>query len=302
MSLISIYGASVGGMSAAARLAVKGHDVHIYEHSNAAGSELLDLPNRITLPAALRDLFLKTGAPLEDSVTLVESEIAYDALLSNGSIFQMPGFGVTSTTRAIAAALGDHAARQWSDHIKQAARTWEGLHKHVENYPEYMAALQRAAKSSWLTKRKQTLRNPDLIAIRNASPFYTTSPVLVNLMPYIAATFGVYEVAGGLTNIATALQQRCESLGVVFHFSETAMSHAHDGNIVVIASTQPAGKELLNKYAQSSQHGVVSMQTNSPNVFIVGAQTYPGTDLAFAVLSGSMLANLIGSAHSNDAS
>ena len=65
-------------MAAAARLKVKGHDVTLLEQGSRFGGKLARYerdgfvfdtgPSLFTLPAVYRDLFLKTGKALEESV------------------------------------------------------------------------------------------------------------------------------------------------------------------------------------------------------------------------------------------
>jgi len=71
MAKISVVGAGIGGMSAAARLAKQGHQVTVFENSDQSGGKCrtewfgdyaFDTgPSLLTLPAVFRDLFLKTG-------------------------------------------------------------------------------------------------------------------------------------------------------------------------------------------------------------------------------------------------
>ena len=74
-------------MACAARLASKGHTVTVFEHNETWGGKLgyaehdgykFDTgPSLLTLPAVYRDLFLKTGAAIEDSIEIVDLETAF---------------------------------------------------------------------------------------------------------------------------------------------------------------------------------------------------------------------------------
>src|SRR5688500_18464906 len=87
MARIVVIGAGIGGLSVAARLATTGHDVVVCEQSQQVGGKLAAFsrdgftfdtgPSLLTLPAVYRDLFLKTGAPLEECVELVEIDPAF---------------------------------------------------------------------------------------------------------------------------------------------------------------------------------------------------------------------------------
>ena len=80
MSRVVVVGGGIGGLAVAARLARMRHDVTIVERSESVGGKLGEWsrdgfrfdtgPSLVTLPATLRDLFLKTGKPLEDVLDL----------------------------------------------------------------------------------------------------------------------------------------------------------------------------------------------------------------------------------------
>ena len=71
MAKVSVIGAGIGGLSVAARLAKKGHQVEIFEAADQSGGKCrtewfgdygFDTgPSLLTIPAVYRDLFLKTG-------------------------------------------------------------------------------------------------------------------------------------------------------------------------------------------------------------------------------------------------
>ena len=87
MARVVVIGAGMGGMAAAARLAVKRHDVTVMEQAGTYGGKLGTFerdrfvfdtgPSLLTLPAVYRDLFNKTGAGLDETVDLVELEPAF---------------------------------------------------------------------------------------------------------------------------------------------------------------------------------------------------------------------------------
>ena len=81
MTRVVVVGAGMAGLSVAARLATLGHDVVVCEQAHTWGGKLGTFsrdgftfdtgPSLLTLPAVYRDLFIKTGKPLEDSVDLM---------------------------------------------------------------------------------------------------------------------------------------------------------------------------------------------------------------------------------------
>ena len=73
---VVVIGGGLAGLAAAARLAKAGHQVELYEQSNALGGTWApyqldsgitvdDAPSIIGFPAPWRDLFRKSGRPLE---------------------------------------------------------------------------------------------------------------------------------------------------------------------------------------------------------------------------------------------
>jgi phytoene desaturase len=82
---IIIVGAGIGGLSAAIRLAARGHHVHILERQSQVGGKLNQVvvqgfsfdtgPSLITMPFVLRDLFQAAQRRLEDYLELVPLDI-----------------------------------------------------------------------------------------------------------------------------------------------------------------------------------------------------------------------------------
>ena len=73
---VVVIGGGLAGLAAAARLAKVGHDVELYERSEVLGGTWApyqlpggvtvdDAPSIIGFPAPWRDLFRKSGRPLE---------------------------------------------------------------------------------------------------------------------------------------------------------------------------------------------------------------------------------------------
>src|SRR5690242_17443192 len=135
MARIIVVGAGLGGLSAAARLGAQGHQVTVLEQAEQVGGKLGLLrrdgfafdtgPSLITLPAVYRDLFLKTGKPLEDEVNLVPVDPAAHYRFPSGLELDMPGVGAAWVARAWTAALGEQAGEDWTAFHRRAAQIWD---------------------------------------------------------------------------------------------------------------------------------------------------------------------------------
>src|SRR5262245_35988056 len=101
MAGIAVVGAGMGALAAAARLAVAGHRVTVYERSADYGGGVRRFerdgfgfdtgPGLLHLPAVYRDLFMKTGKePLERCVELSQIDPAGRHLFADGTELSLP--------------------------------------------------------------------------------------------------------------------------------------------------------------------------------------------------------------------
>ena len=135
MAKISIIGAGIGGMSAAARLAKNGHDITIFENSDRSGGKCrtewfgdyaFDTgPSLLTLPAVYRDLFLKTGKRLEHILELTPVDPAFNYHFADGKSVLFPNLSNPKTYEVIENSFGKEASIGWEKIINRAERMWE---------------------------------------------------------------------------------------------------------------------------------------------------------------------------------
>src|SRR6187549_1378200 len=112
MARVVVVGAGMGGLAVAARLAAARHDVTVCEQAPVAGGKVGVLardgfvfdtgPSLLTLPAVYRDLFLKTGGPLERELELVPVDPVCHYRFADGTELDLP-----NTSRARIAAAWD---------------------------------------------------------------------------------------------------------------------------------------------------------------------------------------------------
>jgi flavin-dependent dehydrogenase len=81
MARIIVIGAGVAGLAAAARMAGGGNDVTLVERNSFPGGSLnWAFPGVLTLPAVLRDLFVKTGGRKASAAGLLEDVVELRAV------------------------------------------------------------------------------------------------------------------------------------------------------------------------------------------------------------------------------
>jgi len=238
---ISVIGAGVGGLSAAARLAKNGHKVEIFEAADQVGGKCrtewfgdygFDTgPSLLTIPAVYRDLFLKTGKRLEHILELQPVDPAFNYHFADGKQVTFPNLSNPKTYLEIEKSFGSAASKQWEKLMDRADLMWE-----VSREP----FIESELGSIWsLLKRKNlfkdikqiapfsTLRDltksykldPHLSMIVDRYATYTGSdprkaPAVLLTIAFVESTFGAWHITGGIGQLPLALAKRCTDLGV----------------------------------------------------------------------------------------
>ena len=138
MARIAVIGAGMGAMAAAARLAVAGHRVTVYERSATYGGSVgryrprrLRLRHRVPallhLPAVYRDLFVKTGKePLEQ---LRHADAGRPGeppcLRRRHRRVSLPNASRAGVVAALDGALGAGAGERWGEFLDRARDAWD---------------------------------------------------------------------------------------------------------------------------------------------------------------------------------
>src|SRR6478736_8382139 len=137
MSRVVVLGGGFGGTAAAARLAKQGHDVTLVERRDRLGGALGFVerdgfrwdsgPASTALPAVLRDLFRKSGRPLEREAELVPVEPLREHRFEDGTRLSLPSGSRAAQQEAVDEALGTGLGSQWVDYVHDQAPVWDRL-------------------------------------------------------------------------------------------------------------------------------------------------------------------------------
>jgi phytoene desaturase len=238
---VVVVGTGLGGLAAAARLAAAGHGVTVIEQSEHIGGKLgrfardghvFDTgPSLLTLPQVYRDLFVATGAALEDAVDLVRLDPAVAYRFADGTRLVMPGTA-GAVPGALDDALGAGAGAQWAALQQRASQMWR-----ISEAPFLRSPLRGAATLAGLARNPadvatiapwQTLRglgagylrDPRLRTLLDRYATYSGSdprraPAVLATVPYAEQAFGSWYVRGGLHRLAQAVAERATARGAV---------------------------------------------------------------------------------------
>ncbi|MFF8829023.1 phytoene desaturase family protein [Streptomyces sp. NPDC015131] len=246
MARIVVIGAGMGAMAAAARLAVAGHRVTVYERAETYGGAVgrferegfaFDTgPGLLHLPAVYRDLFLKTGKePLESRVGLTQVDPASRHVFADGTAVSLPNASRAGVVAALDGALGAGAGQRWGEFLNRARDAWHRSRRPLleEPLPADVAPFARdpypAPRTGALRRRAATLaevgrrelRDPRLAALLESHALAygldpVTAPASAAVLPYMEQTFGSWHVSGGLRALADAVYERCRERKVDF--------------------------------------------------------------------------------------
>lgn len=240
MSTVIVIGAGAAGLATAARLAVKGHSVTVLEQSGRVGGKLATYrrdgfafdtgPSLFTLPAVYRDLFLKTGKPLEEEVDLQPVEPAFGYHFADGARVTMPGVDPARCAIALGDGLGGRSADDWRALMDRAGRMWKLTRGPFLQAPlrgwKSLVPLAKPADvrtiAPWSSLRnlgESTLSDPRAVTLLDRYATYTGSdprraPAVLATVPYVEQEFGAWHLGGGLGTLADALHRRCLERGV----------------------------------------------------------------------------------------
>lgn len=302
MARIAVIGAGTGAMAAAARLAVAGDKVTVYERSASYGGSLgrhehegfvFDTgPGLLHLPAVQRDLFVKTGREsLEQCVTLTQVDPASRHLFADGTAVSLPNASRAGVASALDAALGAGAGKRWTGFLERARDAWDRSRRPLLEEPlradhqvlgrdPYPALRQRrllrtrqaatvAEIGAWELGDARLAALLDGYALSyGLDP--RTAPASAALLPYMEQSFGSWYVMGGMRELARAVYERCVARRVEFVFgAEVVRVLEKDG--------RAAGVELADGAVAEADRVVLGVRPHAE--LVPGQQVWGAGDV-----------------------
>lgn len=249
---IIVIGAGVAGLAAAARMASGANEVTLVERGVAAGGAVSWAgPHTLTLPATLRDLFVKTGGrkagsagALENVVDLRPVDPVRRFAFPDGTRLDLPNTSRGATKDAFDAAFGAGSGEAWLRVLDHGNRAWGAIRPTLVEVPDAGRAdlwrLLRSTSARRALAPRRTLRqvaadagvrDPRMVRVLDeyaigAGALPEQAPAILAIRPYIEHAFGAWRVVGGLTELVTAMYERCLARKVTFRFETEATAVA----------------------------------------------------------------------------
>jgi UDP-galactopyranose mutase len=254
MARVAVVGGGLGGTATAARLAKLGHEVVLLERRDRLGGAIGFLerdgyrwdtgPTSTALPAVLRDLFRKTGRPLERELELVPVEPMREHRFEDGTTLALPSGSRAAQLEAIDDALGHGLGSRWLDYTHSFADAWAPLRRDFLERPyspehadertrdllRSRRSLHRAVRRALSDRRlRQLALTPALLDGHDPR----SMPAWTGVMSYLEQNFGRWTVPGGMGTLAGVLEKRLAERRVEVRTGTTVRDITlHDGRAV----------------------------------------------------------------------
>ncbi|WP_406056720.1 phytoene desaturase family protein [Kribbella sp. NBC_00889] len=252
MARVVVVGAGLAGLASAVRLAKLGHEVTVCERDKHLGGVLGRVEAdgfswdagaaSTTLPAALRDLFRKSGRPIESLVQLEPVTEPRRHMFGDGSVLDLPIGDRGAQAEAWTGLADQKTAKQWTALVDGYGETWQILRKTSLEPPLHDKLSLRAVRSlkPWQSLEKVANRKLDDDRARAVLRHFAAqggsdaklTPGYVGVWSYLERTFGRWTIEGGFGALADALAQRASERKINVHTgAEVVAVSTADGRV-----------------------------------------------------------------------
>ena len=257
MGRVVVVGGGFGGLASAARLAKLGHEVTLLERSPVLGGALSEVhedgfgwdagPTYTLLPAVVRDLFRKSGRPVERELELLPLDVVREHRFEDGTSVRVPG-GSRAAQVAAFDELGAGLGQQWVEHVASYAEDWDVLRRgYLENpwrpddLPHELAA--RLDSRETMAKRLRRTFRDERLRMVAGHPFVAEGhdlrdvPAWAGTTAYVEQRFGTWTIDGGMARLGAALADRLATRKVTVLTGTTATDLVvRSGRAVAVAT------------------------------------------------------------------
>jgi phytoene dehydrogenase-like protein len=253
MARVVVIGGGFGGLACALRLAKLGHAVTLVEERELGGALApftedgysWDTAAHTLLPAVVRDLFRKTGRPLDRELALEQLDSLREHWFADGtSVVHAAG---RTTQYDAFEALGSGLGTRWVAHVAAYADDWEVIRRRYAEVAWDPADVPRDLGDRFdsretLHRRLRRLGDERLRQVA-AHPFATDGhdvrdvPAWAGLTAYLEQRFGVWAFVGGTGKLLDALVRRLDTRKVEVVRGRARDVVVRDGRAAAVTTT-----------------------------------------------------------------
>lgn len=266
---VGIIGAGIGGIAAAIRMAIRGHEVTVYEKNDYPGGKMTEIfrhgfrfdtgPSLFTLPNLLNELFDLCGEKMESSLPHHSLEINCRYFYPDKTIFNFyhdkekwtEEVRVKTNEKPDRILKRLRAAKELYE-ISAPVFIFSSFHRLSNfNTPPYKKLAFRLHKLDFfrtihqankhLFDDKKIIQLFDRYATYNGSNPYST-PATLNMIAHLENNIGAFFPAEGMAAIIKNLYRMASRLNVSFRF-RTKVEHIEVENHRATGIVTSAGKE-----------------------------------------------------------
>ncbi|MFW3146097.1 MAG: phytoene desaturase family protein [Thermoplasmatota archaeon] len=271
---IAVIGAGLGGLSAAARLAVKGFEVDVFEKTGSPGGKAGNMgidgfrfdvgPSLFTLKEVFSDFFREMGEPMENHLELVRLDPITRYFFPDGTVIDSYA-DRERFAEEIESKTGEKAERVIS-YLEKSRKLYELTSDLFMKHPldEISTYLRKEMITTFLHLHRvdafrsmhgansSHFRDPrvvqlfDRYATYNGSSPYL-SPATFNLIQHVEFGIGAYGVKGGICSITREMMKCAKEKGVRFHFLSEVDSIIVEGGRIkgIVVEGRREGYEIV---------------------------------------------------------
>ncbi len=257
---ISVIGSGLGGLSAAIRLAVTGHDVTVYERNSAAGGKARSIsnggfrfdtgPSLLTMPFVIEELFRFAGEDPAEYLTIRKLENLCRYFYPDGTILN-----AWPDTKRFAAEVeskttdSKESLQRYLEYCKTIYDLTADIFLFGDLYSASTYTNSKALKTLFKLPKIDSMRTMNeanrsffkderMIQLFNRYATYNGSdpyqcPATLNIISHVEYSIGGYYLEGGMFSLTKAIFALAEKKGIKFRFNTPVTSIVTEGTEVI---------------------------------------------------------------------
>lgn len=255
---IALIGAGIGGLGAAIRLSLKGHEVTVFEANNYAGGKLTDIevggyrfdagPSLFTMPENVTDLFTDAGKNPDDYFRYKRVGESCRYFYPDGTHFiayDEPDRFAEECEKVLG--VPQKKVRDFLAHSEKLFNLTadlfmkNSLHKlrtylSFDTFKSFLQIHRLELTKTMNKANEDRLGHPKLVQLFNRFATYNGSnpyiaPGVLNIIPHLEMSIGTFFPEGGMASISRSVEKLARELGVEFEFNAPVEQILIDKNV-----------------------------------------------------------------------